>query len=89
MKKIFIGNLPADASDENIKSLFSEYGTVRSINLVTDLFSGKCRGFGFVEMEGHEARAAIAGLDGNMYSGKLLKVKFEDTSKNKGRGRRR
>lgn len=89
MKKIFIGNLPPDASDENIKSLFSEYGTVRSINLVTDLFSGKCRGFGFVEMEGHEARAAIAGLDGNMYSGKLLKVKFEDASKNRGRGKRR
>lgn len=89
MKKIFIGNLPTDASDESIKTLFSEYGTVRSINLVTDLFSGKCRGFGFVEMEGHEARAAIAGLDGNLYSGKLLKVKFEDTSKNKGRGRRR
>ena len=89
MKKIFIGNLPPDTSDENVKSLFSEFGTVRSINLVTDLFSGKCRGFGFVEMEGHEARAAIAALDGNMYSGKLLKVKFEDASKNKGRGRRR
>lgn len=89
MKKIFIGNLPPDASEEDVRSLFSEFGTVRSINLVTDLFSGKCRGFGFVEMEGHEARAAIAALDGNMYSGKLLKVKFEDTSKNKGRGKRR
>ena len=70
-------------------SLFSEYGTVRSINLVTDIFSGKCRGFGFIEMEGHEARAAIAGLDGSMYSGKSLNVKFEDASKSKGRGRRR
>ena len=89
MKKIFIGNLPTDTSEEDVISLFSEYGTVRSIDLVTDLFSGKCRGFGFVEMEGHEARAAIAALDGNMFSGKPIKVKFEDAQKNKGRGKRR
>lgn len=89
MKKIFIGNLPPDATEETVTSLFADYGTVRSISLVTDMFSGKCRGFGFVEMEGHEARAAIAGLDGNMHSGKPLKVKFEEPSKNKGRGRRR
>ena len=89
MKQIFVGNLPPDTSEEDRRSFFSEFGTVRSINLITDLFSGKCRGFGFIEMEGHEARAAIAALDGNMYSGKLLKVKFEDVSKNKGRGKRR
>jgi RNA recognition motif-containing protein len=89
LKKIFIGNLAPDTTEENVKSLFSEFGTVRSIDLITDLFSGKCRGFGFVEMEGHEARAAIAGLDGNMFSGRPLKVKFEDAQKNKGKGRRR
>ena len=63
MKKIFVGGLPQDANDASVTELFSEYGKVRSIKLVTDVFSGRCRGFGFIEMEGHEARAAIEALD--------------------------
>ena len=77
MKKLFIGNLPASASEKDLKALFSEFGTVRSFNLVTDIFSGQCKGFGFIEMEGHEARAAIAGLDGKDFNGKPMKVNFE------------
>ena len=83
MKRLFVGNLPSDATEETVQALFSQYGTVRSIQLVSDIFSGKCRGFGFVGMEGHEARAAIANLDGNLYCGKPLKVKFEDTGAGK------
>ena len=64
LKKLFIGNLPASTSEQDLETLFSEFGTVRSSKLVTDVFSGQCKGFGFVEMEGHEARAAIAGLNG-------------------------
>jgi RNA recognition motif-containing protein len=78
LKRLFVGNLPSDATEESVQALFSEYGKVRSIQLVADIFSGKCRGFGFVGMEGHEARAAIAALDGNLYHGKPLKVKFEE-----------
>jgi len=52
MKKLFVGNLPQDATEESISALFAEYGKVRSISLASDVFSGKCRGFGFVEMEG-------------------------------------
>lgn len=90
MKKIFVGSLPNDATDDSVRELFSEFGTVRSIKLVSDVFSGKCRGFGFVEMEGHEARAAIAGLDGKTYCGKQLKVRFDEgLAKGKGKGRRR
>ena len=89
MKKIFVGGLPQDATDASVTELFSEYGKVRSIKLVTDVFSGRCRGFGFIEMEGHEARAAIEALDGRMYNNYALKVRFEDTTKSKGRGRRR
>ncbi len=88
MKKLFVGNLPTDASEASITELFSEYGKVRSIELVADIFTGNCRGFGFVGMEGHEARAAIAALDGNLYRGKLLKVKFEEVSGSRGKGRR-
>jgi RNA recognition motif-containing protein len=83
LKRLFVGNLPSDATEESVQALFSEYGKVRSIQLVADIFSGKCRGFGFIGMEGHEARAAIAALDGNLYRGKPLKVKFEEPATGK------
>jgi RNA recognition motif-containing protein len=87
MKKVFIGSLPPEATQDIVKDLFSEFGTVRSIDLVRDVFTGKCKGFAFVEMEGHEARAAIAGLNHKMMGGNTLKVKFEEPRK-RGRGRR-
>ena len=77
MKKIFVGNLPQEASEQKINELFSRYGTVRSIHIPSNIFTGKCRGFGFVEMEGHEARAAISGLNGIALDGKFIKVRFE------------
>lgn len=86
MKKIFIGNLPSNTSESDIQTLFAEFGTVRTLKLVMDLFSGQCKGFGFIEMEGHEARAAIAGLNGRDFNGNLLKVNFETPRPN---GRRR
>jgi len=86
LKKLFIGNLPASTSENDIQELFSKFGTVRSSKLVTDVFSGQCKGFGFIEMEGHEARAAIAGLDGKDFNGKPMKVNFE--SPKAGRRRR-
>lgn len=89
MKKMFVGNLPSEASEQSVTELFSEYGTVRSIELIADIFTRKCRGFGFVEMEGHEARAAVAGLDGKDYNGKYLRVRFEDPRKKRGKGKRR
>lgn len=68
--------------------MFEAFGTVRSIDLPHDIFSGKCKGIGFVEMEGHEARAAQAALDGTMkHSGESsLKVSLEGPRK---KGRRR
>lgn len=91
MKKLFVGNLPADSSEESLSALFAQFGTVRSVSVVTDVFTRRCRGFGFVEMEGHEARAAIAGLDGKDFNGKSLRVRFEDKDARGrgGRGRRR
>lgn len=86
MKKLFIGNLPASTSEKDLQTLFSEFGKIRSLKLITDVFSGQCKGFGFIEMEGHEARAAIAGLDGRDFNGKPIKVNFE-TPKPGRRGR--
>jgi len=86
MKKLFIGNLPPTTSEEELQTLFSAFGTVRSSKLVTDVFSGQCKGFGFVEMEGHEARAAIAGLNGKDFNGRPMKVNYEEP---RAAGRRR
>ncbi len=84
MKKLFVGNLPSSAKEQEINDLFSQYGKVRSIKIATDIFTQKCKGFGFIEMEGHEARAAIAGLNGKELNGKNIKVNFE-VPKKKGR----
>jgi RNA recognition motif-containing protein len=91
MKKLFIGNLPPDASEDSVREMFSAFGTVRSITVASDIFTGRCKGFGFIEMEGHEARAAQAALDGNLVDGsdRSLKVRFEDPRAIRGRGRGR
>lgn len=89
MKKMFVSNLPSEASEDSVRTLFAEFGTVRSIQLSADIFTGKCRGFGMVEMEGHEARAAVAGLDGKSFCGNMLKVRFDEKRRpGKARGRR-
>ncbi len=88
MKKLFVGSLPPTTTEESLQELFSQFGKVRSMKLVKDLFSGQCKGFGFIEMEGHEARAAIAELDGKAYEGKFLKVKFEEEKGRGNKGRR-
>ena len=90
MKKMFVGNLPPTASEASVLKMFSAYGTVRSINVVSDIFTGKCKGFGQVEMEGHEARVAQAALDGNLIEGseRSLRVRFEDSRGARGRKRR-
>ncbi len=89
MKKMFVGSLAEDTTEQDVQDLFSQYGTVRSISLITDVFSGKCKGFGFVEMEGHEARAAIAGLDGKLFKGRPVKVREEQPRAKGGRRRGR
>jgi hypothetical protein len=89
MLRIYAGNLPADTTEREFNELFAEYGRVRSIELARDIFSGRCRGFGFVEMEGHEARAAIAGLNGRNLRGNSLRVNQERPRDRNGRGRRR
>ena len=87
MKKMFVGGLPVESTEESVTALFEPFGKVRSIKLAADVFSGECKGFAFVEMEGHEARKAIAALDGKMMGSKSLRVQFENP-KGKGRPRR-
>ena len=60
-KKIYVGNLPFSASDDEVRAMFGEFGTVDSVNLITDRETGRPRGFGFVEMSsgGDEAIQAL------------------------------
>ncbi len=64
MKKIFVGNLDFNATEESIRSLFAPYGTVESVTLVTDRDTGRSRGFAFVEMAEGDANKAITALNG-------------------------
>mgnify|MGYP000412735301 CR=1 FL=1 len=77
MLRLYAGNLPQDTTEKDLTELFSTHGRVRSIKLMHDVFTGKCKGFGFIEMEGHEARAAIAGLNGKEFRGNLIRVNEE------------
>ncbi|NQT29094.1 MAG: RNA-binding protein [Candidatus Saganbacteria bacterium] len=64
MKSIYVGNLPWSATDADLEAKFSEFGNVLSARIVTDKFSGRSRGFGFVDMEDADAEKAIAGMTG-------------------------
>jgi len=72
---IFVSNLSFRISDEDLKSLFEEYGAVKSAKVITDKFSGRSRGFGFVEMDVEdEAKKAIEELNQADYDGKTILV---------------
>ena len=74
-KSLYVGNLPWSATEDQIRNLFSQYGTVNSVNLVTDRETGRARGFGFVEMEESNAAAsAVEALDNTSYEGRNLRV---------------
>lgn len=88
MKMLFVGNIAPLATEDDIKALFSEYGTVRKLELPRDIFSGRNKGFAFIGMEGHEARAAMAALNGKSFMDSNLKVR-DEKPKAKGRGGRR
>jgi RNA recognition motif-containing protein len=81
MPKLFVRGLPQTTTEDSLNALFSRYGKVFSLNVSQDLFSGKARGFATVDMEGHQARAAIAGLDGHDFEGNTIYVAFDKASK--------
>jgi len=72
---IYVGNLSYNATDEQLKDLFSQYGEVVSATIITDKFTGKPRGFAFVEMaSGSEGQAAIDALNGQDFDGRTLNI---------------
>lgn len=87
MAKIYVGNLPFTATDAEIRTLFSQHGTVESISLPTDRDTGRPRGFGFVEMNQADAARAIHNLNGQDLGGRALRVN-EAQDKPRGAGGR-
>lgn len=72
---IYIGNISYNASEADIQSAFEAFGQVESVTIIKDRFTGKSKGFGFVEMpDDEEARKAIAEMDGKDLVGRDLKV---------------
>jgi len=74
-KKLYVGNLAYAVTEEDLRNLFSLSGTVESVAVISDKFTGQSKGFGFVEMaDAGGAAAAIQSLDGTEFKGRNLKV---------------
>ena len=87
MKNIFVGNLSFSATEDAVRSIFQEYGTVDRVSLITDRDTGQARGFGFVEMSNNsEADRAIAELNGKEYDGRTLNVNEARPKTERGNG---
>lgn len=73
-KRIYVGNLPFTATEEELSELFAQHGEVHTVDLISDRQTGRPRGFGFVEMDEDAADAAITALDGTEFGGRTLRV---------------
>src|SRR5262249_52562112 len=73
-KRIYVGNLSYQTTENDLATLFEQVGTVESVNIITDRDSGRSKGFGFVEMSNDDADKAIAQFNGTEMGGRALTV---------------
>lgn len=86
---MYVGNLAYNVTVEDLTEAFSEFGTVESVNIIKDRFSGQSKGFGFVDMpDNSEADKAIKALNGTDFKGRDIKVN-QANQKTKGKKNRR
>ena len=84
---IFVGNLNYNITEDDIRDIFEEYGELNSVKLITDKFTGKSKGFGFVEMSDEdEAKKAIEDLNGAEVEGRTIVVNESIEKKRDSRG---
>jgi RNA recognition motif-containing protein len=74
LKKLYVGNLPFTATDDQISQMFGQHGTVHSVALINDRETGRPRGFGFVEVDDDAVQTMIQALDGKDLGGRALRV---------------
>ena len=74
MTTIYVGNLPFNATEQDVRALFEGHGTVESVKLINDRETGKPRGFGYVDMAQADAQTAIQALNGQQLGGRPLRV---------------
>ncbi len=74
MTSIYVGNLPFSVSEDELRALFEQHGTVHSVKLINDRETGRPRGFGFVEMDPAAAAVAIQRLNGTDLGGRALRI---------------
>ena len=87
MTNIFVGNLSFGATEDSVRSLFSQFGQVDRVSIVTDRDTGQARGFGFVEMSNNtEAQQAIAQLNGQDLDGRAMNVNEARPKEERGGG---
>jgi RNA recognition motif-containing protein len=85
---IYVGNLPREATEDDLREAFEAFGEVTSVKIITDRFTGDSRGFGFIEMPNSpEAQSAISGLDGKELKGRSLRVNEARPRRDDRRGR--
>ncbi len=86
-KKLYVGGLPYSVTEDKLQEIFSAHGTVESARVITDRFTGRSRGFGFVEMSSEEeAQKAIDSLNGTDLEGRSLTVNEARPQENRGGG---
>lgn len=85
---IYVGNLSQSVTEDDLREAFESYGTITSVKVIKDKFSGESRGFGFIEMPASaEARSAMEALDGTELKGKAISVnEARDRSDKRRRG---
>ena len=87
--KLYVGNLSFSSTDQDLEDLFSQAGTVESVNIITDRDTGRSRGFGFVEMSSaEEANAAISQFNETELEGRTIIVNEAKPRENRGGGGR-
>ena len=88
MLTLDVRGLPRSMTETSLQELFATHGRVFNLRMAKDLFSGECKGFAELKMEGHEARNAMAALDGSTHNGAMIRVGWHDDRTQRRRGRR-
>jgi len=73
-KSLYVGNLPYNTSEDDIRSAFAPHGEVHSVKVITDRETGRPRGFAFVEMGQGDAESAVKAMNGKDFGGRALRV---------------